>query len=184
MNIKRYLTPSNIIFGIVLFLMLYKPTRIWFIRQVSFSPSVEKVEGGARVFDYNWELKGINTSDVNFSEFKGKVIFLNFWATWCPPCIAELPSIQNFYNDFNKEVAFVFVTNENWKEINSFFKKENYQFPVYQSKTSYLEELPSVKSIPRTFVIDKQGNIRVDKSGAANWNSTSFRKEIENMLQE
>ncbi len=183
MNFKKHLTLSNFIFGIAIFLLIYKPTRAWFIRQVSFAPTVEKIEGGARVFDYNWELTGVNTYNANFSEFKGKVIFLNFWATWCPPCVAELPSIQKFYNDYKDDVVFITITNENWNDVSTFFKEEGYEFPVYQAKQGYLKELPSITSIPRTFIIDKQGNIRVDKSGAANWNSNSFRKEIDLMLE-
>ncbi|CAL2056798.1 TlpA disulfide reductase family protein [Tenacibaculum sp. 190524A05c] len=179
---KKHLTLSNLIFGIAIFLLLYKPSRIWFIRQLSFSPSIEKVEKSARVFNYNWKLKGLNTDDINFSDFKGKVVFLNFWATWCPPCVAELPSIQEFYNKYQDKVVFVFISNEDDEEILKFFKQTGYEFPVYQSNGSYLNELPPVNSIPRTFILDKSGNIRVDKSGAANWNSLSFLGFIDEIL--
>ncbi|WP_299711210.1 TlpA disulfide reductase family protein [uncultured Tenacibaculum sp.] len=182
-DLKKHLTLSNIIFVILLFLIVYKPTRAWFIRQISFSPKVEKVEGSARIFDYNWKLTGLNTYDTNFSEFKGKVIFLNFWATWCPPCIAELPYIQEFYNDYKDKVEFVFITNDSRETLEQFFRENDYEFPVYQSKFDFPKELPPVTSIPRTFVIDKQGNIRVDKSGSANWNSNKFRKKIDELVE-
>ncbi|WP_143569869.1 TlpA family protein disulfide reductase [Tenacibaculum agarivorans] len=181
---KKHFTASNIIFVAVIFLMLYKPTRVWFIRQISFSPTITKAEGSPRIFNYDWNLKGLNTDDINFSEFKGKVIFLNFWATWCPPCIAELPYIQEFYNDYKGKVEFVFVTSDNVEELNKFFKKTGYEFPVYQSYLNFPEELPPVNSIPRTFIIDSQGNIRADKSGSADWNSTSFRNSIDKLLDE
>ncbi|MFY7672574.1 TlpA family protein disulfide reductase [Tenacibaculum sp. MEBiC06402] len=181
---KKHLTLSNLIFVVAIFLLLYKPSRIWFIRQLSFSPSIEKVEESARVFDYNWRLKGLNTDDINFSEFKGKVVFLNFWATWCPPCVAELPSIQEFYNKYQDKVAFVFITNESTDEVMKFFKRTNYELPVYQTNGDYLNELPPITSIPRTFVLDKLGNIRVDTSGAADWNSSSFLASIDKMLDQ
>ncbi|WP_442265716.1 TlpA family protein disulfide reductase [Tenacibaculum sp. ZS6-P6] len=180
---KKYFTLSNVLFIGLLFLILYKPSRVWFIRQISFSPTVEKVEGSARIFNYNWKLTGLNTYDANFSEFKGKVVFLNFWATWCPPCIAELPYIQEFYNDYKEKVEFVFITNDSAKELNDFFKKHGYEFPVYQSNQDFPKELPPVTSIPRTFVIDTQGNIRVDKSGSANWNSKGFRESIDKLIE-
>lgn len=151
---------------------------------MSFSPSVDKVEGSARIFNYNWDLDGLNTDDINFSEFKGKVIFLNFWATWCPPCVAELPYIQEFYNDYKDKVSFVFVTSDNRETIEAFFKEKGYEFPVYQSNKNYPSELPVVNSIPRTLLIDKNGNIRVDKSGSANWNSSTFREKIDELLLE
>ncbi|MCH2032436.1 MAG: TlpA family protein disulfide reductase [Tenacibaculum sp.] len=178
---KKHITLSNIIFVLAIALLLYKPSRVWFIRLVSFSPSIEKVEKSARVFNYNWELKGLNTDNINFSEFKGKVVFLNFWATWCPPCIAELPSIQKFYNEYQDKVAFVFITSEDSEDILKFFNENDYEFPVYQSNF-ILNELPPVNSIPRTFVLDKEGNIRIDKSGAANWNSQSFLSFIDEVL--
>ena len=151
---------------------------------MSFSPSVAKVEGSPRVFDYNWKLTGLNTNDINFSEFKGKVVFLNFWATWCPPCIAELPYIQDFYNDYKDKVVFVFVTSDNVEALEEFFKKNDYEFPVYQSNYNYPKELPPVTSIPRTFILDSEGYIRVDKSGSADWNSKSFRSSIDKLVSE
>jgi len=146
--------------------------------------SIEKETNDNKIIsNYNWKLKGLNTPNINFSDLKGKVIFLNFWATWCPPCVAELPSIQSFYNDYKNDVAFVFISNENWSEIDAYFKEKEYDFPVYQGHRSLLKDLPLVNSIPRTFIIDKNGSIRTDKSGAANWNSTSFREQIDALLK-
>ena len=179
---KKHFTLSNILFVILIGLVLYPPSRIWITRQLSFTPAIDEIKKDETVTDYNWQLKGLNTSDVNFNQFKGKVVFLNFWATWCPPCVAELPYIQSFYNDYKDKVAFVFISKEDWSDINSFFKNEGYNFPVYQERNSSLEALPEVTSIPRTFIIDKEGNIRVDESGAADWNSAAFRKEIDVLL--
>lgn len=180
---SNFLTTSNIFFTIAMAVVLYPPSRIWVLRQMSFSPSLEKVEENKFISNYNWDLKGLNATDVNFSEFKGKVIFLNFWATWCPPCVAELSYIQLFYNDYKDKVVFISLSNEKWSEINSFFKQNEYDFPVYQNKNTTLKDLPNVSSIPRTFIIDKKGNIRIDKTGAADWNSSSFRNQIDELLK-
>lgn len=181
---KKHVTISNVLFIVLLFLILYKPSRIWVIRQVSFSPTIENIQEEQRIQNYSWQLKGLNTENINFSELKGKVVFLNFWATWCPPCVAELPYIQSFYNEYKNKVAFVFITTENWKEVAVFFRKNDYEFPIYQSNNSLLEGLPLVNSIPRTFLIDKKGNIRIDKSGSADWNTSSFRSSIDKLLIE
>ena len=180
---KKHVSVSNILFVIVIALALHTPTRVWLIRLVSFTPSIESSENSKKITNYNWELEGLNTPSINFEQYKGKVIFLNFWATWCPPCIAELPYIQTFYDDYNDEVAFVFISKDNWTEINAFFKEHNYNFKAYKAK-NILEDLPRISSIPRTFVIDKKGNIRIDKAGSADWNSASFRAEIDDLLKE
>lgn len=179
---KKHLTWSNAIFVVIVFLFLYKPTRVWFTRQLSFSPSIKTVEKSKQITDYNWQLKGLNTSNINFENLKGKVIFVNFWATWCPPCIAEMPSVQAFYNDYKDKVAFVFITSDDWQTVEKFYKENNYDLPVHQSVTNLPKDLPEVPSIPRTFVIDKNGYIRIDKTGSADWNSDSFREHINKLL--
>ncbi len=182
MKLKKYLTFSNVLLVALIFLYLHKPSRIWLTRQLSFSPQVMANEKTTKITAYYWALEGLNTTDVNFLDYQGKVIFLNFWATWCPPCVAEMPDIQAFYNDYKDKVVFVLVSNENWSEINTFFKANNYSLPVYNANGA-LAGIPRINSIPRTFVIDKSGNIVVDKAGAANWNSDSFRKEIDALLK-
>lgn len=93
-----------------------------------------------------------------------------------------MPSVQEFYDDYKDKVAFIFITSDDWQKVNTFYKKHNYDLPTFASAGNYPQELPSVSSIPRTFVIDKNGYLRVDKSGAADWNSESFRKQIDSFL--
>src|SRR5690625_2274692 len=69
-------------------------------------------EGRYTKADYNFRLLDENGKIVNLSEFEGKHIFMNFWATWCPPCIAEMPSINELYNEMNDEVVFVMISTD------------------------------------------------------------------------
>lgn len=181
---KKHFTVSNLIFVVVLLIILYKPSRAWIIRQFSFSPSVEKVVNTKKITNYHWQLKGLNTSDINFETLKGKVIFINFWATWCPPCIAEMPSVQAFYNDYKDKVAFVFVTSDSWETVKQFYKENNYNLPIHRTASGYPLGLPEVNSIPATFIIDKNGFIRLKKTGAADWNGNGFRNDIDKLLAE
>lgn len=145
-----------------------------------FSPSINKLAKQRVLKDYNWQLK---TKDklFNFSNTKGKVVLISFWATWCPPCIAELPGMQLLYNDYKNDIEFVFISNEALTTVNTFMSKNKYSFKVYQAMGSP-PELFNVKSIPRTFLIDKNGSIIIDKTGAANWNSESVRTVIDKLL--
>ncbi len=175
-------TISNIIFTIAIVVLIYPPTRVWVMRQIAFSPGVESVEDREQISTYQWNLRGVNTSDINFETLKGKVIFVNFWATWCPPCKAEMPMIQKLYNDYKDKVAFVFVTNENRETVQSFFEKNQYHLPVYNAISIPPKELTKSNSIPASYLIDKSGDIVVYKVGAADWNSRKTRMLIDNLL--
>ena len=182
MNItKKHLL--NILFIILIGLLFYPPTRIYFIRFISFSPSIEKTEKREKLVNYNWNLKGLNTENINFNEIKNKVILVNFWATWCPPCIAELPSMQKLYRDYKDQIVFLFVTNENKETINTFLKKKNMYIPVYNPLNNR-PKLFENRTIPITFLIDKQGYIIIKKKGAADWNSKKIRKLLDNLTKQ
>ena len=107
---------------------------------------------------------------------------INFWATWCPPCIAEMPSLEKLYNSYNGEVVFLFVSDEKQEVISKFKHKHKYQFEVHSALTAFPKEF-DVTSIPRTFVIDKNGNIVIDKTGAANWYSDKVIATIDGLLR-
>ncbi|RBW56331.1 TlpA family protein disulfide reductase [Tenacibaculum sp. E3R01] len=172
----------NLLFLIIIGLLLYPPTKTYFIRLISFSPSIIKSEKRDVLNDYNWSLKGLNTIDVDFNNLKNKVVFINFWATWCPPCIAEIPSIQELYNDYKDEVVFIFVSNEKREVINAFYKKHNYDLPTYNLGNS-LPKIFQVNSIPTSFVINKKGEVVINKSGAADWNSSKFRSLLNELIK-
>ncbi len=174
---------SNAVFVVAIGLLIYSPTRIWLLRQIAFSPSVENVEDRVAIKNYNWELQGLNTDNINFSELKGKVVFVNFWATWCPPCRAELPMIQKLYKDYKDKVAFIFITNENWNKVATFFSKNGYNLPVYNSVSSPPNEFLKTNSIPSSFLIDKKGSVLIEKVGAADWNSKKTRAIIDEILK-
>ena len=136
------------------------------------------------ISNYNWRLKDISKTDFDFNSAKGKVIVINFWATWCPPCIAEMPSMEALYQNYknNEDVVFLFVSNEDVTVINKFITKKDYTFNVYQSLTEYPKEF-DVTSIPRTFVIDKKGEIVIDKTGPADWNNEHITNTIDDLLK-
>lgn len=173
----------NIGFIILIGLMVYPTTKVYFIRLISFSPSVENVEDQIKIPNVDWKLKGLNTADLNFSNTEGKVVFVNFWATWCPPCIAEMPGLKKLYDDYKDSVSFVFATNEDWSVVSAFFTKKGYDFPVYNSLTNVPEALQS-RSIPASYLISRDRKIVVEKKGAANWNSKKMRRVLDRLLKE
>lgn len=180
---------SNLIFLVLIALFLFTPLRttvsVWVNRIVAFNPSVIPEEKQKVLKEYSWTLrKTLENNEVyDFNQVKGEVVLVNLWATWCPPCIAEMPDLQELYNDYGDRVNFMFVTNESEKVVQSFFSKHGYQLPVYTPMTAYPEQLYS-NSIPATFLIAKNGDIIIEKKGAASWNSKKVRKQLDALLAE
>lgn len=129
-------------------------------------------------FDYNFSVKDLDGKKLDMKDLKGKVIFLNLWATWCGPCRVEMPSIQNLYNDVDKDrVAFVMLSldQENQrKKIVQFIDDKDYTFPVYQP-ASPLPKLLRVNTIPTTFIIGPDGKVVSKKTGMANYDTEEMR---------
>jgi thiol-disulfide isomerase/thioredoxin len=177
---------SNIIFLIVLALLFFSPlgglVKEYSARLLAFAPSVENKSSRATLNNYNWKLKGLNTTDFNFENAREKVVVLNFWATWCPPCRAEMPSLQNLYNDYKEDVVFLFLTNEESEKVIRFLEKNKYNLPSFNQYTQTPAAFP-VSSIPATYIIDRNGSIVIDKVGPADWNSKTVRVLLDELLQ-
>ena len=178
---------TNIAFIIGLILILFTPVgfhaRVFVGRLLSTSAAVLKTELQLPVENYDWQLVDAMGNTFNFESVKGKVVLVNFWATWCPPCVAEMPSLQGLYNDYNEKVVFMFVAQDKVEKVTAFIVKKGYTLPVYYSKT----EAPSVltsKTIPTTYVINKAGKIIIAETGVADWNSDKTRKMLDELLAE
>jgi thiol-disulfide isomerase/thioredoxin len=127
--------------------------------------------------DYNFSLTGMDGELLEFKDLKDKVVFMNFWATWCAPCIAEMPSIQELYNTHkaNEDVVFAMINVEgNLKKVEKFLSRKEFDFPVYFINTTGIPKVYDTSGIPATFVLDKEGNISYSKVGMANYSSSSF----------
>ena len=182
---KKQWINAALIIGLIL--ILFTPVgfyaRVFIGRFLSTSAAVLKTELQMPVENYDWQLVDANGNDFNFIDAKGKVVLVNFWATWCPPCVAEMPSLQLLYNDYNEKVVFMFVAQDKVEKVSAFIAKKEYTIPVYYSKT----EAPSVltsKTIPTTYVINKEGKIIIAETGAADWNSAKTRKMLDELLIE
>ena len=104
-----------------------------------------------------------NMVEKKLSSFIGKGIVLNFWASWCPPCINEMPDFQDAYWQYKDDVQFIMVNVTGWEESAndgvSFIAMQGYTFPVYYDLNNEAPSAYGFDSIPRTYFIDKSGNI-------------------------
>ena len=177
---------NNIIFLLVIILLIIPQTRqpiqVTLHKALTYINSAKSIDASERktLAHYNWKLRDESGLIYDFNQAKDKVVVVNFWATWCPPCIAEMPSLEKLYDKYKDDVVFLFVTNDDNALITKFKDSKNFTFPSYQPIDNNLFE---VNSIPRTFVIDKSGKIAIDKSGAIDWYSQSVQDEIDTLLK-
>lgn len=135
---------------------------------------------------YNFTLNQLDGETLNFEDLKGKVVFINFWATWCAPCVAEMPSINSLYDIYkdNRDIVFVMINVENKEEkVRKFIKKKKFSFPIYLPNASQIPKVYESKGIPTTFVLDKDGYIAYKKVGMANYDANSFVKFIAQLTE-
>ena len=181
------ITLKNIVFGLIIVLLIIPASRQFIQIQLHkglalFSPSIETQSNREQITNYNWNLVDLNGSVYNFRQAENKIVLVSFWATWCPPCIAELPSMQKLYEAYSDRIEFVFVSNEKSETIKAFMDKNGYNFKVYTPLEAPIINQFNVSSIPHTFLIDQKGAIVIDKNGAANWNSDAVKEAIDKLL--
>lgn len=186
---KFWKITSNIIFGLIIILLLVPTSRVWIQQGLMkvglFKPKLEQpaevpVAAAETTTEDKAPVTAVFSDDegkpVDILDLKGKVVFLNFWATWCPPCKAEMPSIQNLVKKFkgNDKVVFMLVEIEHEKEkAHTFLKENKLNLPIYYPES----EIPSEwlgQSIPTTIILDKDGRIAARHEGMADYD----RKEV------
>ncbi len=156
------------------------PIKVLYHELLSFSPSEIDEDEQLVLQDYDWNLIAADKA-INLKQSKGKVTLINIWATWCPPCVAEMPSLQSLYDSYGDQVDFYFVTAEEQEIVDRFMKKKGYTIPIYLQRFSPPAQLEE-RSIPTTFLIGKEGKIVIRKIGAADWNSESTRAIVQELL--
>lgn len=176
---------SDLIFVGVILIFLFTPIgtffKVQFNRLIAFSPSKIEASKMETLVDYNWLLIGEDGQKFNMNEAKGKVVLINYWATWCPPCVAEMPYLDELYKDYKDKVVFLFVSNENASTTRAFLHKKGYAL-TSTSPLSSPSKLLQTNVLPTTFLIDKSGKIVVKNTGSANWDSEDTRKLIDELL--
>ena len=178
---------KNVLFIVVIALYFIPqtgmPIKVFINRMMAFSPSEVSEKERVVLKDYQWNLTTLKSEPLNFSQSEGNVILVNLWATWCPPCVAEMPSMQKLYDAYGDKVDFYFVTSEVNDKPQKFIEKHGYSFPVYRESQSTPEVLRS-RSIPATYVISKDGTIVIDEKGAADWDSEKVHQVLDGLLAE
>ena len=140
-------------------------------------------ESTNEIASYDFKLTDADGNAVDFKQFKNKTVFLNYWATWCPPCIAEMSDIDDLFAEFsdNDDIAFVLISfDKSFSTAKEYVNRKEYAVPIYRLAS----DLPSIlesQSLPTTFVISPHGEILVKKQGMAKYNTKKFRNFLEDL---
>jgi peroxiredoxin len=139
--------------------------------------SVGALQEGKSAPDFT--LKGPDGKDVKLSSLKGKVVFLNFWATWCPPCKEEIPSMMKLNQKMSGQsfqMLAVSIDDGGKNAVESYFKESGFTLPYLNDTNQAVGTVYGVTGVPETFIIDKQGVIVKKVIGGMDWASPEVTK--------
>jgi thiol-disulfide isomerase/thioredoxin len=184
---KRIFKSGIILLLILVALVLIPQTRrtikqaINTVRVILFLPPINSVNVGDELTPFTYQLTNLE-GDLNpIGIGKGRVTFISYWATWCPPCIVELPSIQELYNDYGDKIDFVLITEEKPEVVDRFLKKKQLTLPVVFPNMETPESLLE-RSIPTNYLIDQTGKVIMKEKGEGDWSRTLVRETLDSLL--
>jgi thiol-disulfide isomerase/thioredoxin len=177
---------SNVIFILFVIAMIFPASRqvvsSTIIKLTLFDRgSIDAIEDPKSLTEADWTIPIYSEgAAIPLSEFREEVIVINFWATWCPPCIAEMPNFQELYDIYGEDVTFIFATSDEHAKVSAFMTKHGYALPVYYYQ--YLPDAFEHSSIPTTFIINREGEIVFEKVGAYKWDSESVAEFLDKLI--
>ena len=128
------------------------------------------------------QLIDLNNQVVRLEEYKGKTIFINFWASWCKPCVEEMPSIEKAQTMMtDKEIIFLLASSEVVEEIKEFSKNHNYTFKYVHLENG---EKLNIQALPTTFIINPKGSLVFSEMGSRNWSETAKINLLKNIINQ
>ncbi len=142
------------------------------------------ISGDVNALGAGFELADLQGNIIHFESLRGKVIFMNVWATWCPPCIAEMPGIQKLYDSVDtSKIAFVMLSVDQGgqEKVKKFINRKGYTFPVYTPLSGIPAAFQS-SAIPTTFILSPEGTLAARQEGMANYNTNKMRDFLESLV--
>jgi len=184
-DIRRKSWFKNLMFLLVIGFIYFSGFPLWLNVQISslqlgFSEEGAMKSYGETVYRTPILLNDVNGHTIDLSSFEGRPLFLNFWASWCVPCLAEFPSLVRA-SDSLPEIEFVFVNRESVEAFEEFLSKTKHDLPFYNTKSMVPPEL-NHKSIPATYLINREGVVVYRSFGAYDWSSSEALEFLRQLI--
>jgi cytochrome c biogenesis protein CcmG, thiol:disulfide interchange protein DsbE len=150
------------------------------------SPSDKEapVAAGPKAADF--KLENLDGSTVSLTQFAGKVVFLNIWATWCGPCREEMPSMETLYNELKENKDFVMLAvsqdEKGRTAVAPYVAKNGYHFTILLDPENKVGNSYDVSGVPETFIIDRKGRIVAHHMGAFDWSRPDVKDALQQLL--
>ena len=178
----------SILFYGILALLIFSPgAKSWVMQQIVSTGLIkadikQNVDNLQTASDFSYTDESGNGTSI--SDLKGKVVFINFWASWCPPCRAEMPDLEELYKKLKNDDRFVFIfinEDEDRSKAEQYLAKNNFIIPLHYRAGDISPDIFS-GSLPTTVVLNKKGKIVLKHSGMASYNSAGFIKQLHDLL--
>jgi peroxiredoxin len=134
----------------------------------------------------DFKLESLTGGPVKLSSLRGKVVFLNVWATWCGPCREEMPSMETLYEAFKNRKDFVILAVSQDRRgraaVQPYVEKNHFQFDILLDPDNVVGDSYNVSGVPETFIIDRKGRIVAHHMGAFDWSQTDVRQALNELL--
>ena len=170
----------------------YKELSIMYLNEVIEAPKLEAPSSeDMKVSTIDFESNMLQFSDLDnniftIQDFKGKNLFINYWATWCNPCLAEMPYMAKLYENYQNQddLIFLYLSREKLDTIKNYIPKDESlkNLPIYKIVTD--DEFFATSGIPTTFIVNSKGEVVVKDVGSAFWNDESVFKFLDQLIQE
>ena len=181
---------------VLLFLLIFISVILFFLEHFTETPiSIEDIQtkeifnakkSSVGYFAPSFKLRNIKGNYESLESYRGEVVVLNFWATWCAPCRIEMPSFEKLYRRYRSEgvtVLAITLDKNSENKIKSFVDEYGLSFPILLDEKGEVERLYPSMTIPFTYIIDRQGRIVARVDGAKNWESSETFEAIEYLLK-
>ncbi len=180
----------DLLFVAAVLIFIFSPNaKEWLMQQLLstglFNAGIKK-EAAAKenATSFPFSFTNANGQRVTTADLKGKVVFINFWASWCPPCRAEMPSLNELYSELKTDNRFVFLSvneDDDTAKAAMYLQSNHYHIPLYKRIADVPADIFS-GTLPTTIVIDKSGKVVLKHEGMADYNTTDFIQQLKELL--